>query len=603
MKRRWPLFVLLLSLAFGAFAGALMTWHHELQAYGNGTDGPLVGCEASATVNCDLVNTSEWSELLGIPLATFGSGTYLALIVLTLLVLRGRGDLLGVLVVAGVAVTILSAVLFYVSKVQLGFVCSWCLRMYAVNASVLVLSLLAGPSRPTGRGIVTAVGIGVAALALVVGAQKLHRRSLLSGTSALAAGGKASSSDEKRSLPARSYEVVNEDNLPATMSLNATDAWKGNPRAKVAVVEFADLECGFCKRASSELKRVVESYGDRVLFVFKHFPLDPACNPVVKNKKHPFACAAAVASRCAQEQGKFWPFHDLAYKNQHQLAAANLKQYAQQAGVDVAKFEACVSAAQATPLIRADAELGGKLAIHGTPRIFINGTLYRGGNSAEAIARALEEALGHSAGDAQSAASALRMDAGVDEIPADVPAARLVSFGALRFTIDTFEASLDGGVATSGKHLIPATRMSWFAARDACAAAGKRLCTEQEWVSACQGAEAKDDDRNGIFGDDMIEGTAYPYGDNYEADRCWDNKTGEGFRPVYTGELPGCSGTSGVYDLTGNVEEWVGTTLETAALMGGAWDTKDDHARCYRRNQQFGAGYSSPRSGFRCCGN
>ncbi len=604
MKRRWPLLVLLPALAFGVFAGGLMTWHHERQAYGNGTDGPLVGCEASATVNCDLVNTSEWSELLGIPLATFGAATYLALIILTLLVLRGRSGLLGVLVVAGVGATILSGVLFYVSKVQLGFVCSWCLRMYAVNVSILVLSLLAGrPPRPSGQTLATAAGIGAAVLALAVGAQNLHRRSLLSGTSALAVGGKASSSDEKVALPARSYEVINEDNVPATMSLKPTDAWKGNPRAKVVLVEFADLECGFCKRASTELKRVVESYGDRVLFVFKHFPLDPACNPVVKNKKHPFACAAALAGRCAQEQGKFWPFHDLAYKNQHQLGSANLKQYAQQAGVDLAKFEACLAAGQPNQDIRADAELGGKLAIHGTPRIFINGKVYRGGNSAEAIARVLEEALGHSPAEAVSAASVLYTDAGVPEIRADVPATRTLKLGALQFGIDTFEASLDGGAALSGKHLVPATRMSWYAARDACAAAGKRLCTEQEWVSACQGAEAKDDNRSGSFADDMIEGTAYPYGDDHEKDRCWDDKVGDGFRPVYTGELPGCAGATGVFDLTGNVEEWVGESPARAALMGGAWDTKDDHARCYRRNEQFGAGYSSPRSGFRCCAN
>ena len=69
----------------------------------------------------------------------------------------------------------------------------------------------------------------------------------------------------------------------------------------------------------------------------------------------------------------------------------------------------------------------------------------------------------------------------------------------------------------------------------------------------------------------------------------------------YTGEMPGCVTATGVYDLTGNVEEWVGDPPAKAALLGGAWDTSEDHARCYRRNDSFGAGYASPRTGFRCC--
>jgi hypothetical protein len=87
----------------------------------------------------------------------------------------------------------------------------------------------------------------------------------------------------------------------------------------VAVVMFGDLECGYCKRSSAELSRLEATYGVRVLFVFKHFPMDPACNPGVKNRKHKNACDAAKASVCAQQQGLFWPFHDLAYKNQHLL--------------------------------------------------------------------------------------------------------------------------------------------------------------------------------------------------------------------------------------------------------------------------------------------
>ncbi|MCA9298211.1 MAG: SUMF1/EgtB/PvdO family nonheme iron enzyme, partial [Phycisphaerales bacterium] len=169
------------------------------------------------------------------------------------------------------------------------------------------------------------------------------------------------------------------------------------------------------------------------------------------------------------------------------------------------------------------------------------------------------------------------------------------------FEMDTFEAALENGKAVSGKHLIPGTRMSWFAAKDACEAAGKRMCTEREWIAACQGEVPVDDDADGELADDLIEGTSYPYGDYHDPRRCWDARNHDTERPVYTGEMPGCVSKHGVYDLTGNMEEWVGTTPENAVLLGGAYDTDKDHARCYRRNTTFGAGYASLRTGFRCC--
>ena len=65
--------------------------------------------------------------------------------------------------------------------------------------------------------------------------------------------------------------------------------------------------------------------------------------------------------------------------------------------------------------------------------------------------------------------------------------------------------------------------------------------------------------------------------------------------------MPGCVTDDGIYDLTGNVEEWVGTTEKEATLMGGAYDTSKDHARCSRNNDTFGPGYANKKTGFRCC--
>lgn len=604
MKRAVPVLILLLAM-FGIFVGGLMTWHHDTQLYGAAeAQGELIGCTESAEVNCDIVNTSAYSELAGVPIAALAIPFYATVGLLAVLAMRGRKGAQALLVTAGVGAVAYSGFLFYVSKTELGYVCAWCMRLYGVNTSILVLSLLGGrPAMPEGKLVGTAVGAYVALLIAVVAGERGYRASLGGGGTEVAHKGASHAADPKGPAPAFSFQVKTEDNADATLTLEPDDAWTGNPKAKVAVVMFGDLECGYCKRSSAEIARLEATYGDRVLFVFKHFPMDPACNPGVNNRKHKSACLASQASVCAQQQGKFWAFHDLAYKNQHQLGADYLAAYAKEVGADMPTFEACMKDDASKAIVKADATQGAALGIHGTPRIFINGKLYRSGASAEVMAKAIEVALGASEQEAAQKAASMHEAETVAAIPADVPAMRKLSYDGLSFSIDTFEAAVKDGAAVSGKHEVPALRASWYDAKAACEKAGKRLCTEEEWVTACQGARAKDDNHNGELADDMIEGTAYPYGDYHDDGRCWDAQDGDKSRPVYTGEEPGCASKDGVYDLTGNVEEWVGDSPEHAALLGGAFDTSEDHARCYRRNDSFGAGYASPRAGFRCCAN
>ena len=615
--------LLALLMFFGSGVGAYMTQHHEVELYGGeGTQFELVGCAESASVNCDIVNTSDWSELFGVPVFTWAIPTYLVIALGAGLVgFLGQKQWLRPMFLLGVWCTLFSAFLGYISIVELDYVCAWCMRLYGVSLAIPILAAVAGARTapwPEVKGWIGGNVTFVLLIGLAVAGQKAYRGSLLAGAPVLPDGAMArelapatspnpespssNAGDPAGQPPLLSWDIETEDGNQATLRVSASDAWKGNPNASVAVVEFADLECGYCKRASGQLKRLHDTYGDKVVFVFKHFPMDPACNPGVNNRRHRYACNAAQAAVCAQDQGVFWRFHDLGFKNQHKLRDENLRTYAEKAGADLDEFDACMRSGDTLEKVRANAAEGKSLDIHGTPRIFINGKLYRSGSSAEQMAREIEIALGASAADAAKSARDMRdMEGGIEAIPADLPEMASITYGDLAFKMDSFESALDdAGKATVGKHQIPATRMSWYAASEACQAAGKRLCTEEEWVAACQGAAPIDDDDNGEFADDMVEGTSYPYADYHDPRRCWDAK-GDDFRPVYTGEMPGCVSKDGVYDLTGNVEEWVGATPESAALLGGAFDTDKDHARCYRRNDTFGAGYANKRTGFRCC--
>jgi protein-disulfide isomerase/uncharacterized membrane protein len=619
----WSLLALIPTLLFGVFVGALMTQHHEQQLYG-GEKGELIGCEASAEVNCDIVNTSAYSEFLSVPIATWGMGTYLVLLICTILALRGRKEYTGVLLLSGILSSLYSVFLFYISKSELGFVCLWCMRLYAVNIGLLVLSFLAGGWHNI-RAVAAwknTVFLFVVAWGVVIGGQRMYRNSLLGEAASIdldqkiaqqqekeEGKPKATSSDEKSIFidpegppPALSFEIQTEDKNTATLTISPDDPWKGSPNASIAIVEFADLECGYCKRTSSEIARVYEAYKDDIIVVFKHYPLDPTCNPGVKNRKHRKACFAALAAICAQEQNKFWAFHDLTFKNQHAITPEDLRLYAQKLELDLIQYDDCLKTGRTKRKLLADTKQGTSLDIHGTPRIWINNKLYRAGSSAQQMALFIEQSKGVATPEAAKKSLALRKTAKkVKPIQQDISPTIMVKYEEVSVEMHTFEAGLQDGMATSGIHVIPATRMSWFSAKEACEKAGMRMCTEKEWLSVCQGALAKDDDGDGEFSDDLVEGTQYPYGDFHNPTRCWSGKDRQKFRPVYTAEMPGCVAEQGVYDLVGNVEEWVGETPEKAVLMGGAYDTPKDKARCYRANDTFGPGYSNKRSGFRCC--
>jgi protein-disulfide isomerase/uncharacterized membrane protein len=632
----WPFSIILILSLIATWIGGLMTWHHESQLYGGENDkGNLVGCEASAEVNCDIVNTSEYSEFLSIPIATWGMSTYLTIAILAGMILSRKNTLLKqqaakIVVFVGLGTVLYSGFLFYISKSELKYVCAWCMRLYMINASIFVLASIGGGWKfPMPQGnILKITGLSfVAFTAFSVGGQKMYRNSLLnqsgdveSKEKALARleaskeneskkdnGTKAQNSsnhfmDPEGPPPTLEFQVTTEDKNTATLTVDSDDPWKGSKDAKILIVEYADLECGYCKRTAGQIKQLYNAYKDDVVFVFKHYPLDPTCNVGVKNKRHRSACLAAEAAVCAQEQRRFWDFHDIAFKNQHALRVNDIKLYAKSIGLDMPAFLSCLQSGRAKSIIKADTQAGKALDIHGTPRIFINGKLYRSGNSVQQMAMAIERELGNTGKEAIERARGLKAkQKNIQPIPTDISEMQSISQGNFQFSIDTFESGLKDKSAFTGKHVIPATRMSWYAAKEACEKAGKRLCTQQEWLSACQGKIAIDDDQDGEFADDLVEGNAYPYGEYHDRKRCWDGKNRDEFRPVYTGEMPGCVTDDNVYDMTGNVEEWVGTTESEASLMGGAYDTSKDHARCSRNNDTFGPGYANKKTGFRCC--
>jgi protein-disulfide isomerase len=159
---------------------------------------------------------------------------------------------------------------------------------------------------------------------------------------------------------------------------------RGAADAPVTVVEFSDFECPFCKQAQPTLKQLLERYPGKVRLAYRDFPLDSI---------HPQARRAAEAARCAQDQGKFWEYHDVLFTQSPQLALEDLQRYAGQAGLDATKFDSCLAAGVHKAAVQRDLDEGNRLGITGTPAFFINGRTLTGAQPLEAFTRLIDQEL------------------------------------------------------------------------------------------------------------------------------------------------------------------------------------------------------------------
>jgi protein-disulfide isomerase len=159
---------------------------------------------------------------------------------------------------------------------------------------------------------------------------------------------------------------------------------RGNPKAPVTVLEFSDFQCPYCGQARPTVTRVRETYGDRVRWVFRHFPLD----------FHAQARKAGEAAACAGEQGKFWEMHDRLFASQGKLRPADLKEHAAATGLDPAKFGQCLDSGRHADSVERDAEYGARHGVSGTPAFFVNGRPLVGAQPFDAFAQVIDDELG-----------------------------------------------------------------------------------------------------------------------------------------------------------------------------------------------------------------
>lgn len=161
------------------------------------------------------------------------------------------------------------------------------------------------------------------------------------------------------------------------------DPSKGNPKAPITIVEFSEYQCPFCKKARPIINEILETYKDKVFYVFRDFPLS----------FHKQAKKAAEAAQCAGDQKKYWEYADLLWEHQGDQEPDNLKKFAKEAGLNEKKFNDCLSSGKYGEEIEKDIEAGSKVGVSGTPAYFINGIMLSGAQPVDKFKEIIDEEL------------------------------------------------------------------------------------------------------------------------------------------------------------------------------------------------------------------
>ncbi|MFN2224860.1 MAG: Na+/H+ antiporter NhaA [Anaerolineae bacterium] len=163
------------------------------------------------------------------------------------------------------------------------------------------------------------------------------------------------------------------------------DRVRGEADAPVTLVEYGDYECPYCRQVAPVIQELRERFGDRLRYVFRHFPITTA---------HPHAQLAAEAAEAAAAQGRFWEMHDLLFAYEGTLDRAQLVQFARELDLEVARFERELDEHVHADRVREDFLSGVRSGANGTPAFFLNGVRYDGPWDLDSLIAEVRKPLG-----------------------------------------------------------------------------------------------------------------------------------------------------------------------------------------------------------------
>ncbi len=367
LKRLWILIILSLT---GTGLSAYLSKHFYEIRGGYGSFKSF--CNLSEAFNCDMVASSPFAQILpGFPLASFAAGWLLATALIALFSKnafwrRETYRALFVLTAGGLA---FSSVYFLIMSFMIKTYCLFCLVLDVLNVFSFVIVLSLKPE-------------GLSVHPLDKGKWKVFSGIFI--TCLLAATLGLKTLDESRPSASTLQEAFNSvvNTQPVSISQSESYPVIGDKKAPITIVEFSDFQCPFCKFGAITMHTLWLKYGgeknNKFKIIHRNFPLDMACNRLVKHSMHKFACEAARASLCASYQGKFRETFELIFENQTSQGPGKSAEWAKSTGLNSSQFDACMSSADTMDAVSKDVEEGERLGIQSTPTFFINGRRIEG---------------------------------------------------------------------------------------------------------------------------------------------------------------------------------------------------------------------------------
>lgn len=158
----------------------------------------------------------------------------------------------------------------------------------------------------------------------------------------------------------------------------------GPEDAPITIIEFSDYQCPFCRRWHQEVyQSLLAAYPGKIKLVYRHLPLTSI---------HPDAFPAAEAAMCAGEQNAYWQYHEKLFASEL-LGTEVYKQYAQELGLDVTTFEACITDHKYQQAIQEDSDFAVNLGVRSTPTFFVNGLAIVGAQPLEVFKQVIDKEL------------------------------------------------------------------------------------------------------------------------------------------------------------------------------------------------------------------
>ena len=341
-------------------------------------------CGGDGGLGCQSVTSGPYSSMLGLPLASWGALFYSTLALLGfggVIFWRdyGRVYLRWVFCLAALGFAF-DLYLAYVMIFRIQAVCWLCISTYVVNVAIILMLIKRiwkepkphVPMRAIFPGIRDAQGIDLyyrnAIKGLLIGGILFASVAGVAGSQFIS---KTLTGDDREHLEKIKAHLAKQQIIAAAYAHNRPVM--GAADAAVTIVEFSDFLCPYCAKASKYLKLAASNNHDIARFSFRHYPLDRTCNTKLSSTLHPGACLLDEGSACANEQNRFWEFHDIAFETKGKISQAVLTNIASTIGLDLKAFKSCLDSDRGLRIVQEDINAAINAGVRSTPTLFING--------------------------------------------------------------------------------------------------------------------------------------------------------------------------------------------------------------------------------------